>query len=99
MGLHIGVRSETGLSHGPVVTAAKIRNKYRLPDLVHGRDQWGTSLCSHIEMHRSLLWLRRGFIGHRGRFDDPFLCWVCLAVQNQFCRWQRRLHGTGTRRP
>jgi len=45
MKLHIGVDSQTGLTHSAVVTAANVHDKHPLPDLLHGQEQqvWGDS--------------------------------------------------------
>jgi transposase, IS5 family len=39
MKLHIGVDSQTGLTHSAVVTAANVHDKHPLPDLLHGEEQ------------------------------------------------------------
>jgi IS5 family transposase len=39
MKLHIGVDSQTGLTHSAVVTAANVHDKHRLPDLLHGQER------------------------------------------------------------
>ena len=39
MKLHIGVDSETGLTHSAVVTAAKVHDKHPLPELMHGAEE------------------------------------------------------------
>jgi IS5 family transposase len=39
MKLHIGVDSQTGLSHSAVVTPANVHDKHPLPDLLHGNEQ------------------------------------------------------------
>ena len=39
MKLHIGVDSQTGLTHSAVVTAANVHDKHPLPDLLHGGEQ------------------------------------------------------------
>jgi len=39
MKLHIGVDSQTGLTHSAVVTAANVHDKHPLPDLLHGDEQ------------------------------------------------------------
>lgn len=39
MKLHIGVDSQTGLTHSAVVTAANIHDKHPLPNLLHGNAQ------------------------------------------------------------
>jgi IS5 family transposase len=39
MKLHIGVDSQSGLTHSAVVTAANIHDKHPLPDLLHGRER------------------------------------------------------------
>jgi IS5 family transposase len=39
MKLHIGVDSQTGLTHSAVVTAANVHDKHPLPDLLHGAEQ------------------------------------------------------------
>ena len=39
MKLHIGVDSQTGLTHSAVVTAANVHDKHALPDLLHGDEQ------------------------------------------------------------
>lgn len=39
MKLHIGVDSQTGLTHSVVVTAANVHDKHALPDLLHGRER------------------------------------------------------------
>jgi len=36
MKIHIGVDSQTGLTHSAVVTAANVHDKHALPDLLHG---------------------------------------------------------------
>ena len=38
MKLHIGVDSQTGLTHSAVVTAANVHDKHPLPDLLHGNE-------------------------------------------------------------
>lgn len=51
MKLHIGVDSETGLTHSAVVTAANIHDKHPLPDLLHGQEKsvWGDSAYASQE--------------------------------------------------
>jgi IS5 family transposase len=39
MKLHIGVDSQTGLTHSAVVTAANVHDKHPIPDLLHGNEQ------------------------------------------------------------
>ncbi len=39
MKLHIGVDSQTGLTHSAVVTAANVHDKHPLPNLLHGNEQ------------------------------------------------------------
>ena len=39
MKLHIGVDSQSGLTHSAVVTAANVHEKHPLPDLLHGKEQ------------------------------------------------------------
>jgi len=39
MKLHIGVDSQSGLTHHAVVTAANVHDKHPLPDLLHGKEQ------------------------------------------------------------
>lgn len=39
MKLHIGVDSQTGLSHSAVVTAANVHDKHPLPYLLHGNER------------------------------------------------------------
>jgi IS5 family transposase len=39
MKLHIGVDSQTGLTHSAVVTAAHVHDKHPLPDLLHGQER------------------------------------------------------------
>jgi transposase, IS5 family len=39
MKLHIGVDSQSGLTHSAVVTAANVHDKHPLPDLLHGRER------------------------------------------------------------
>lgn len=39
MKLHIGVDSQSGLTHSAVVTAANVHDKHPLPDLLHGHEQ------------------------------------------------------------
>ena len=39
MKLHIGVDSQSGLTHSAVVTAANVHDKHPLPDLLHGQEQ------------------------------------------------------------
>ena len=48
MKLHIGVDSQSGLAHGAVVTAANVRDKHPLPQLLHGAERrvYGDSVYS-----------------------------------------------------
>ena len=39
MKLHIGVDSQTGLTHSAVVTAANVHDKHPLPQLLHGQEE------------------------------------------------------------
>jgi len=39
MKLHIGVDSQSGLTHSAMVTAANVHDKHALPDLLHGNEQ------------------------------------------------------------
>ncbi len=39
MKLHIGVDSQSGLTHHAVVTAADVHEKHPLPSLLHGKEQ------------------------------------------------------------
>lgn len=39
MKMHIGVDSQSGLTHSAVVTAANVHDKHPLPDLLHGNEQ------------------------------------------------------------
>ena len=39
MKLHIGVDSQTGLTHSAVVTAANVHDKHPLPELMHGAEE------------------------------------------------------------
>ena len=39
MKLHIGVDSQTGLTHSAVVTSANVHDKHPLPDLLHGQER------------------------------------------------------------
>ena len=39
MKMHIGVDSQTGLTHSAVATSANVHDKYPLPDLLHGDEQ------------------------------------------------------------
>ena len=39
MKMHIGVDSQTGLTHSAVVTSANVHDKHPLPDLLHGNEQ------------------------------------------------------------
>jgi IS5 family transposase len=39
MKLHIGVDSQSGLTHHAVVTAGNVHDKHPLPDLLHGNEQ------------------------------------------------------------
>jgi IS5 family transposase len=39
MKLHIGVDSQTGLTHSAVVTPANVHDKHPIPDLLHGNEQ------------------------------------------------------------
>lgn len=39
MKLHIGVDSQSGLTHSAAVTAANVHDKHPLPDLLHGRER------------------------------------------------------------
>lgn len=39
MKLHIGVDSKTGLAHSAFVTAANVRDKHPLPQLLHGENE------------------------------------------------------------
>ena len=55
MKLHIGVDSQTGLSHSAVVTAANVHDKNPLPDLLHGNEQrvYGDSAYAS---QKALIW-------------------------------------------
>jgi len=55
MKMHIGVDSQTGLVHSAVVTAANVRDKHPLPDLLHGQEQqvWGDSAYSRQKLIHS----------------------------------------------
>lgn len=39
MRLHIGVDSQSGLTHSALVTAANVHDRHALPDLLHGRER------------------------------------------------------------
>ena len=39
MKLHIGVDSQSGLTHSAIVTAANVHDKHPLPDLLHGQER------------------------------------------------------------
>jgi IS5 family transposase len=47
MKLHIGVDSETGLTHSAVVTAANVHDKHPLPDLLHGQEEVVYGDCAY----------------------------------------------------
>lgn len=48
MKLHVGVDSQSGLTHSAVVTAANVHDKHPLPQLLHGQEQrvYGDSACA-----------------------------------------------------
>jgi transposase, IS5 family len=54
MKLHIGVDSQTGLTHSASVTAANVHDKHALPDLLHGDEQrvYGDSAYASQKEHR-----------------------------------------------
>jgi IS5 family transposase len=39
MKMHSGVGNRTGLAHSAAVTAANVRDKHPLPDLLHGNEK------------------------------------------------------------
>jgi transposase, IS5 family len=47
MKLHIGVDSQSGLTHSAVVTAANIHDKHPLPQLLHGNEQRVYGDCAY----------------------------------------------------
>ena len=54
MKLHIGVDSQSGLTHSAVVTAANVHDKHPLPDLLHGQERrvYGDSAYASQEADR-----------------------------------------------
>ena len=48
MKLHIGVDSQSGLTHSAVVTAANVHDKRPLPDLLHGNNQRVYGECAYV---------------------------------------------------
>jgi IS5 family transposase len=55
MKLHIGVDSQSGLTHSAVVTSANVHDKHPLPDLLHGQEQrvYGDSAYAS---QKALIW-------------------------------------------
>jgi IS5 family transposase len=52
--LHIGVDSETGLTHSAVVTAANVHDKHPLPDLLHGQEERVYGDCAYASQQASI---------------------------------------------
>ena len=70
MKLHIGVDSQTGLSHSAVVTAANVHDKHPLPDSLHGNEQrvdGDSAYASQKELIQSKAPLARDFTNERVR--------------------------------
>jgi IS5 family transposase len=71
MKLHVGVDSQTGLTHSAVVTAANIHDKHPLPDLLHGSEQrvYGDSAyASQKDLIASKAPAARDFTNQRSRY-------------------------------
>jgi len=74
MKLHIGVDSQTGLTHRAVVTPANVHDKHPLPDLLHGRERrvYGDSAyMSQKEQIHSKAPLAKDFTNERIGKTDP----------------------------
>jgi IS5 family transposase len=54
MKLHIGVDSETGLTHSAVVTAANVHDKHPLPDLLHGLEERVYGDCAYASQDEAI---------------------------------------------
>ncbi len=70
MKMHIGVDSQTGLTHSAAVTAANVHDKHLLPDLLHGNEQrvYGDSAyASQKELIQSKAPQARDFTNQRVR--------------------------------
>ncbi len=70
MKLHIGVDSQSGLTHSAVVTAANVHDKHPLPDLLHGSEQrvYGDSAyASQKSLIRSKAAKAKDFTNQRSR--------------------------------
>lgn len=70
MKLHIGVDSQSGLTHHAVVTAANVHDKHPLPDLLHGNEQrvYGDSAyVSQKELIHSAALKAKDFTNQRTR--------------------------------
>ncbi len=74
MKLHIGVDSQTGLTHSALVTAANVRDKHPLPDLLHGQEKsvWGDcAYASQQALIRGKAPGARDFTNKRVRKGSP----------------------------
>lgn len=70
MKLHIGVDSQSGLTHHAVVTAANVHDKHPLPSLLHGKEQrvYGDSAyASQKELIHSAAPKAKDFTNQRSR--------------------------------
>ena len=75
MKLHIGVDSQTGLTHSDVVTAANVHDKHALTDLLHGNEQrvYGDSAyVSQKELIASKAPNAKDFTNQRTRYAGIF---------------------------
>jgi IS5 family transposase len=73
MKMHIGVDSQTGLTHSAMVTAANVHDKHPLPDLLHGNEQrvYGDSAyASQKALIRSQAPQAKDFTNQRVRKGD-----------------------------
>ena len=74
MKLHIGVDSQTGLTHSAVVTAANVHDKQPLPDLLHGQEKsvWGDcAYASQEALIRGKAPDAQDYTNKRVRKDSP----------------------------
>ena len=72
MKLHIGVDSQTGLTHSAVVTAANVHDKHPLPSLLHGKEQrvYGDSAyASQKQLLHSKAPQAKDFTNQRTRYN------------------------------
>ena len=73
MKLHIGVDSQTGLTHSAVVTAANVHDKHPLPKLLHGNEQrvYGDSAyASQKQLIHSKAPQAKDFTNQRSRYGQ-----------------------------